>query len=170
LLINDVELRSWETIRVMNGVRLEVLASPRKQREISQLLTDLRRLCDLNVVMNARLVEVDRAFYVKHIAPLIAADRDAAEPKGILAIDGPLFKRLAREKLVLESEESKLRPNRKENFLAYQEVVRFTAGPKPDKDKAAPVGSALAGVSFEVRSILSLSSFRFNPFDFIVIS
>ncbi len=155
-LMNNVDLRSWESIRVMNGVRLVVFASPFKQEEIGDLLVYLRRQCDLNVVMNARLYEVDRAFYIKHIAPLVAADKPSEEPGGIVSIDGPLFKRIARQKFLLESEDVKIRPTRKEIFISHQDAVRFTAGPKQGKEERAPLGTALPGVSFEVRPVLSM--------------
>jgi hypothetical protein len=92
LLANDVPLKPWETIEVVNGTRLNVYAAPQTQRNIHEFLDSLRRLPDTAVIMNARLYEVDRTFFKKHVAPLFAGDVDDdwhANRNGLLRADAP---------------------------------------------------------------------------------
>jgi hypothetical protein len=154
-LSNGVALRPWETIEILNGTRLAVFASPTRHEEIDDLLSVLRRRADVAVIMNARLYEVDRAFFAKHVAPLFARDKDSDERPQVIPIEGPLFKKIIQEKLLLESEDEKLRPRQKAPFLSRQEVFRFAAGPHPTKAGEAVTGTGTAGVSFEVQPVLS---------------
>jgi hypothetical protein len=151
LLSNAVEFQSWETIDIINGSRLVVFASRARQEEVDDLLFGLRRLADLFVLMNARLYEVDRAFYATNVAPLFA--RDKGERPQVVSIDEALFRKISKEKVVLESEEDRLRPNRQTVFLSRQSVYRFTAAADNDGTKLMETG--LAGVSFEVQPLVS---------------
>jgi hypothetical protein len=155
LVLNEVDLRPWETIDVLNGVKLVVLASPTRHEEIADLLQALRRLADLAVVMNARLYEVDRAFFAKHVAPLFPADAPPEERPRVVAIDKSLLEKVTRQKLLLESEDIKIRPNQQARFLSRQSAFRFAAGPRPDKEDRTLTGTGLAGVSFEVLPLVS---------------
>jgi hypothetical protein len=139
---------------------LEVFASPARQEQIAELLAALRRWLDEAVVMNARLYEMDRAFFTKHIAPLFAGEEDNRPV--VLGIDGPLLKKIMQQKLLLESEDVKIAPNHSSNFLSHQSAFRFsTPASAADKDrhdwnkKETAIGTGLAGVSFEVLPLVS---------------
>jgi hypothetical protein len=149
-----VDLRSWETVHLLNRTRLVVVASPSRHEDIASLLNALRRLLDVAVVINARLYEVDRAFYARNVAPLFARYKDPDERPRVLPIDGPLLKQIIRQKLVLESEDVKLRPNRTVAFLSRQKALRFSRG--SGKEGRPRIGTALTGVSFEVEPAISL--------------
>jgi hypothetical protein len=154
-LSNRVAMRPWETVHLLNGARLAVLASPSRHEAVADLLVMLRRISDVAVVMNARLYEVDRAFFTKQVAPLFARDEDPDERPKAVRIDGPLLKRISQEKLLLESEDDKIRPRQEACFLSRRDVVRFNAGPDPTKAGEALTGTGLAGVSFEVQPLVS---------------
>ena len=153
-LMNEANLRSWETVEVRNNNRLVVLACPTSQEEIADHLQALRLLLDVAVVMNARLYEVDRAFYTKHIAPLFPADKGPDKIPSVACIDVPLLKAVSKQKLLLESDEIRLRPERETAFLSQQDVFRYAV--RSDPNRVRPIlGTGLAGVSFEVRPLIS---------------
>jgi hypothetical protein len=154
-LMNEVGLQPWETIEVLNATRMGVFVSPTRHEEVINLLACLRRLADVAVVMNARLYEVDRAFFTKHVAPLFSQDKDAEEQPLALPINGPLFKIIAQKKYLLQSENSKIRPHELAHFLSQQIVFRYAAGPHPTKEGLTLTGTGLAGVTFEVRPRIS---------------
>jgi hypothetical protein len=154
-LLTEVDLQPWESIQVRNDVRLVVQASSGQHEQIAEHIERLRRLADLAVVMNARLYEVDRAFFVKHFAPLFAADADSEERPRVIPPDGALFKKIYRQKVVQESEFLKIRPRRQVPFFSRETVFRFGARPKLKKADRTTPGVGLIGVSFEVRPLVS---------------
>jgi hypothetical protein len=154
-LLAQVQTQEWETVRLLNGSRLEVVASPDRHDEIANLLHALRRLTDLAVVANARLYAVDRAFYVKNIAPLFAKLKKPTERPRVVAIESAaLLGQITRQKLLLESEDVKLRPGRTATFLARQKAFRYLAGTR-DAAGGPRAGIGLQGVSFAVRPSVS---------------
>jgi len=155
LLSDLVELRPWESVELLNGARLAVLASPVRQEEVDNLLVGLRRLSDTFVVMNARMYEVERAFYTKHVAPLFFRARATDQRTEIVPIDEALLRRISKEKLLLESEDDRLRLRQDTVFLSRHTVFRFAAGPDPRKAGDALMETGLAGVSFEVQPLVS---------------
>lgn len=152
-MLGGVELRPWEKIEVLNGTRLAVLASPDNHGQIADILASVRRMSDVAIVMNARLYEVDRGFFSKHITPLFAKDKEGKARSTIVAIEAPLLKRILQQKVLLESEEVKLRPSAKRTFLSRHSVFRFASG--RDTDGFPRTGAGLTGVSFEVRPLAS---------------
>ena len=144
LLAKVVTLEPWETVQVLNGARLVVHATPTRQREVESLLQAMRRLADLGVYMNARLYEVDQAWYAKHVAPLLAKDGGQA----VVAIDGTLLKKITPHKVILESESVKLRPNQPAGFLSMESQYRYATG-------VGGIETGLAGVTFTVRPLVS---------------
>jgi hypothetical protein len=152
LLFHAVSFEPWETVEVLNAARMEVFCSPERQQEVASLLDALRRLADNAVVMNARLYEVDRAFYTKNIAPLFA--RREGEGPRVVAIDEPLLKRILRKKLLQESEEDRLIPGREQLFLSRRGVFRFLDKPREGAARKR-IATGLAGVSFSVRPMVS---------------
>ncbi len=155
-LVTDlVEWRSWESVEFLNGARLDVVASPTTHGEIDDLLVGLRRMADTFVVMNARLYQVDRAFYSKHVAPLFLRARDTDPRVEIVPIEEPLLRRINKEKLLLESEDDRI-PRRQDTvFLSRQSVFRFAGGPDPRTAGKLLTETGLAGVSFEVQPLIS---------------
>jgi hypothetical protein len=153
LLFHAVSFQPWETVQVLNAARLDVLCSPRRHEDVADLLALLLRMADNAVVMNARLYEVDQAFYQRHIAPLFARAKGALESPRVLPIGDSLLKRITRQKLLLESEEAPLLPQVESIFLARQSVFRFLGRSREGEGKRTAVG--LAGVSFSVRPLVS---------------
>jgi hypothetical protein len=153
LLTNAVDLEEWEGIEVHNGIRLTVLASPSRQCEVADLLAALRRTNDVSVVMNARLYEMDRAVFTKHIAPHFAKQKVRGEAPSISQIDAPLLEILTKQNLLAESEDEKLLPDQEAAFLSQQSVFRLDGGVMHGGRKKT--GTGLAGVSFRVRPRVS---------------
>jgi hypothetical protein len=155
-LIDGAALRPWETVQLVNDVRVVVVASPLRHQDVEELLTMLRRLADTAVVMNARIYEVDRAFFTKHVAPLFAVEGGSDDRPVVFPIQGPLLERLTKEKLVLQSEDVKLRPHQRVVFLSLRSGLRFAGAPDLMDAAHMPTGAAATGVSFEVRPRVSL--------------
>ncbi len=149
-------------MQVRNGTRLVVRATEDTHDRIANLLDALRRLADVAVVMNARLYEVDRAFYAKHIAPLLADPKAPAGPR-LVSVSEALVKQLAKQRLVLEGESVKLRPREQTRFLSLQTPYRYLArfgaplvGGLEEKMERVPVyRTGLAGVSFLADPVVS---------------
>lgn len=158
---NATELQSWETLEAANGARLVVVASLGRQEEIVAVLQALRAYADLAVVMNARLFEVDREFYAKNVAPTLAKEKDAEAPPSVQTIDGPLFKKIAQQKLVATSDFEKIEPGKLTGFLSKQCVFRYDAGPSLESNVEKRgairkiIGTGLSGIRFEVLPLIS---------------
>jgi hypothetical protein len=141
-------LRPREKIEILDRTRLAVRASIHGQDAFADTLQALRYMSDNAVIMNARLYEVDRDFFRKQVAPLFVGERPA-----LVAIDDGFLKKIVRHRLIQESEDRKLRPNARSMFLSRHSVFRYNAGRNAKGDPRP--GSGLAGVSFEVRPIVS---------------
>jgi hypothetical protein len=152
VLMNGVDLRPWETIQILNGIRLELFASRTRHKEISELLEALRRLADVAVIMNARLYEVDRAFFSKRVAPLFVKEKGSKERPVVIPIEGALLKAITQQKLLLESEDIKIYPEQKAVFLSLHSAFRHGAAAQQASD---PTDFGMTGVSFEVRPLVS---------------
>ena len=159
LLANYVKLRPWESVEALNGMRLDIVATPVQHDEIDRHLSSLRHNPDL-VVMNARLYEVDKAFYTKHVTPLFVRDGETNEQPVVRRIDGPLFKKIAQQKLLVSSDDIPIKPGMVSTFLAKQSMFRFAASPiKDDRPGRAAdrtvTGTGLSGVSLDVKPLIS---------------
>jgi len=154
-LMNGIAMQPWETVQLSNGGRLAVFASPLRHEEFVDLMDALRQISDTAVVMNARLYEVDRQFFTKHVAPLFSRDDDSEERRVVIPIDGSLFKTIARQKQLLASEDNKIRPHQEARFLSRQSVYRYAAGPHPTEKGQTMTGTGMAGVTFTVRPLVS---------------
>src|SRR5205823_4143760 len=73
---------------------------------------------------------------------------EQAIERAVLPLTGPLFKAILKQKVLAESEDSKLWPHQEAAFLARQSAFRYAAGEKV-------VGTGLAGVTFAVRPEVS---------------
>jgi hypothetical protein len=146
-LMSICPLRSRERMETLDGTRLAVRASIHNQDGIADTLESLRRMSDTAVFMNARLYEVDRDFYRKNVVPLFDDKRPA-----IVALDDAFLKKIVSHKLIRESEDRKLRPSEKSLFLSRHRVFYFVAALK---EMGVRMGTGQAGVSFEVRPLVS---------------
>jgi hypothetical protein len=161
LILTEVDPESWGatplsgSIRILNGTKLNVRTTSDRHAMVDDLLTALRRLADLAVVMNARLYEVDRAFYAKQIAPLLV-EAKSGSVRRLLAVDDALAKKLERYPLVLKGDELKLRPWEQSRFLSWQTPFRYVAHPgDPKREPAKVYRTVLAGVSFFLHPAVS---------------
>jgi hypothetical protein len=143
VLTTAVPLRPWESAELVNGTRLVVNATPERHSWFVELLDQLDRLADIAVVMNARLLEVDRAFFDKHVAPLFAVHVKEVAPPEVVLVPVALFKLLAGPKPLIASDDVKLYRGRESVFLSRRKPVRF----RPDDDPAA---FGIEGISFTV--------------------
>lgn len=150
LILADVDPFS---LQVLNGTKLQVHATRTAHATVGSLLDALRRLLDAQVLMNARLYEVERAFFAKHIVPLFAKNGHPEERPAVVAIEGDLLRRVTKQKLLGESDPVKIRPGEDTVFLAQQRAFHYQAG-TPGTGRIQ-TGTGLAGVSFEVRATLS---------------
>jgi hypothetical protein len=155
IVSNAIDLQDFESLEVENGARLVVTALPRHHAEIESLLEALRRMADVAVVINARLYEIDRTVYAKHVAPLFVKDQNTGKPPAIASVDTLVFRAVtAKGKALLSSEEMRLRSNESVAFLSKQSVFRYDGGPGAD-EKLRVVLTGKAGVSFRVRPQVS---------------
>lgn len=152
-LTNESDVQPSETMQLLNRTQLSVSATPRRHEEIGDALAALRRMTDEAVVMNARIYEVDRAFFTKNVAPLFRSETD--QPT-VVNIDGPLFKAITRQKLILKSEDRQTRREQNVAFLSHESVFRYASGPHPTKPGQTLIGTGVSGVSFQVRARISL--------------
>ena len=150
-------LQPWETVQILNGTRLEVFASFDRQLQIADLIEALRRQLGDSVIMNARLYEVDRVFFAKRVAPLLAGDKETGDRPAVIRIEEALFKELDRQPLLLKGDETKLPPEQIASFLSRQNVFRYSAGPHPSIIGRTLSGIGLEGVTFEVRPLIDPS-------------
>lgn len=79
LLVSNVDPKGWRdrrwSIVEVNGTALEVRTTQANHELIGDLLAALYRLTDVQVVVEAGLYAVDRAYYEKELAPLFARNR-----------------------------------------------------------------------------------------------
>ena len=154
MVANAENLEPWESIDILNDSRLVVFASPRRQWSIDGLLQEQRRLLDNAVLMNARLYEVDRTVFEKHIAPRLVGEYPE-DRKVIVPLDSTLCKIISQQKIVAQSEDKLLRPKEWVSFLSLQRVVRYVTGPHPKVEGATLTGTVQTGLNFEVRPLIS---------------
>lgn len=134
LLTTTIPLRPGEAVELVNGTRLIVSAAGDRHEQFHDLLDQCGRLLDLSAVMNARLFEIDNAFYEKNVAPLFSAN----DSPPVVRLDGPTFQKFASVKPLAVSDGMRLRHGAESVFLARQLPFR------------APAGAGLEGVSFAV--------------------
>jgi hypothetical protein len=162
---NVLELRTWETIEILNRTRLVFSASPARHAEMRDLLSAIRRFADARVVMNARLYETDRVFYNREIAPLFAKSKQGEPAAPIQSIRSDLFKKITRQRMLLESEELKIHDKQSAVFLSRQSIFQYAGEPpilvtepaadQPKKPEKKTTDSDLEGVTFEVTAQIS---------------
>jgi hypothetical protein len=143
-----------ESIQVLNGSRLVIRATGARHAEIAGWMVMFRRLNDLAVSLNARLYEVDEAFYTK-VKNAKYVPRDVAEAE-FLKLDEnakereseSVFALLEKQKPLVAGDEVKVDDGREAEVLTF-----FTAGrclPSPDQVRKGEKGLQvfLEGVAF----------------------
>jgi hypothetical protein len=87
LIVKEVEPKEWRgerfSIIEVNGTSLEIRTTKANHAEIAALLAALRRLADVQVVVEAGLYAVDQAFYEKEIAPRFAKNNSRPLSLGV---------------------------------------------------------------------------------------
>jgi hypothetical protein len=157
-IIAAVDPDSWgtaagsPTIQVENGTKLVVRATNARQKQVAHFLTVLRRLADVAVVMNARLYEVDRAFYVEQIVPGLTNPRQPGSRRLVAYPGETLLRKIERHKRIMEGDALKIPPGRQAAILSWQQAVRYVAQ-QADSDigQKKAYRTALEGVSFFAR-------------------
>lgn len=123
-LLTTLRLRPWESVELANGTKFVVNASTEKHGEFIDLVDQLRRLADLALVMNARVIEVDREFFNRHVAPLFVKGPDGGEPAAIALVPEALFNMLVDRKSLMVSEDIKFFRGRESVFLSRDAPIR----------------------------------------------
>lgn len=147
-VLAEAALRPWESLEARNGTHLVLTGSARRHDAVADALTGMAGLLDVAVGMNARLYEVERAFFDRRVAPRFAADAETGQRPAVVAIDDALFRALARRPPLAEGVAGRLPPDRASAFLTRQTAYRYAAGD-------GTVGTGLAGVAFTVAPRLS---------------
>jgi hypothetical protein len=119
-----------EAIQILNGTRLVIRATAAEHAQIDELLAALRRLDDLAVTVQARLYEVDEAFYTR----LKNARRVPLEELEKQVLDGnppgdDLFKLLAKQPLVQTGDAITVDTRREVGLLSRQQSVLCLPSP-----------------------------------------
>lgn len=146
-------IKNAATIRVVNGTKLVVETNRDRHELIANLLAALRRLGDLAVVMNARLYEVDRAFYGKHVAPLLPKAVNGKQNWAV-PVTVALWQQLEKLKPFEHGSDVKIKPGKATAFLSVQFPYRYvTRFGKPDKINPVvnEYDTGLSGVAFRAR-------------------
>jgi hypothetical protein len=111
-------------------------------------------MSDLAVVMDARLYDVEPAFYAEHVAPLFVPLKDKAEKRLVAKMPPALVKMLLQQKLIVADDALKIRPGQKTTYLSWQRALFYRDQPG-DPDKEQVNRTLLEGVSFHVLPIVS---------------
>ncbi len=128
ILTTTISLPPWESVRLVNGTQLVVNASVERQEYFVDLLDQLRRLADRSLIMNARVIEVEKEFFDRHIAAMFAKNPAGGEPPEVVLVPAPLFKMLAERKPLIASDDVKLLRGRESVFLSEYWPVRTASG------------------------------------------
>lgn len=135
LLTTLTEPRAFESLQIFNGKSLLAHATPVKQRDMRELIESLRRIADVAVVMDARLFEVERTFFVQHAAPLFIDEKAKSERSIALIGDGPLLERLSKLKPIARSVDDMLKGGRAGLVVSVRQAVK-TFKSRPGDDPA----------------------------------
>ena len=141
----------FPSIQVLNGTRLVIRTNEDGHTGADNLVQALRRLNDLQVILQTRLYEVDDVFYQK----LKNMKRIPFEEEEKDLLDGrpspwePLFKLLKKQKLVQRGEEIKVGDGAKPVLLSRQKVMTCLPKWEPFRKEAKGRQTILLGVSFQ---------------------
>jgi hypothetical protein len=139
-----------DAIQVLNGDRLVIRANAARHAQMAEMLQAIRRLSDLAVIVNAKLYEVDRAFYTRlqNTKRLSINELEELDGKGASEKGDTLFNLLPKHKLVLAGEEVKGDNGQEVALLSRHRVVRCLPGPDQARRGVKARQTVLDGVSF----------------------
>ncbi|MBM4070698.1 MAG: tetratricopeptide repeat protein [Planctomycetes bacterium] len=159
LILGSVDPESWDSsekssLRIVNGTRLVVHARVERHLEIAGLLDGLRHRAG-PVIMNARVVEVERLCYAQHIRPLLVDPRGLA--RTVTRIDKALEEALDRHKLVAKGNDGKLADGMEHTLVARFDAFSYAAElPQAGKEEAAASRRAVLD-GFSIRAHVAVS-------------
>ncbi len=133
-----------------NNAQLVIQANYRDHSKIADALNWLRRLADLAVVMNARLLEVDKKLFDQRLAPMFAGSKERPEGRTLARADDSLVKILNKQKVILREEPLKIIPGQSEVFLALYKPFQILG---LNKDRRPEISQL--GVGFSVKAAIS---------------
>ena len=155
-IVSSIDPKSWQysatdhgRMDIVNGTRLLVCATADRQEKIVELLQAVRRRVDFSVRLQARLYEVDDAFYAK-LKNAKRIDREEAE-KQFLAGTLPkneLFELLPKQKMVLAAEDITIDSGKENGFLSHHQIVACLGSPEQYRQGDKNLQIILEGVSF----------------------
>jgi hypothetical protein len=139
------------TLRELNGTKLEIRTDPAHHAEIATLLTALRRLAEISVVLSSELYEVDRDFAARRVEPALG--------------DGKRVGAGVTDDLAKQSREagSRLQTNRVTVLNGREAAVfsrRTAIAYSPPPAAAAAPASATAFEGFGLRARVAVSADR----------
>lgn len=160
LIAKEIDPEDWGgagrlgRLQIRNGTKLVIQTTASKQEQIEDMLAQYRRMLDLAVIMDARLIEVERAFYERELAPLFARKGPVAHDRLVVPVDAKMVALLQKENVILRGDPLKILPEAEEVFLSWHDVTRRSS---PDgRDLAPPLDrAALTGFSLRVRPDVS---------------
>jgi len=116
-----------DAIRIVNGNRLVIRTSPDNHALVVNLLQALRRLGDIVVNVQARLYEVDDAFYtkLKNAKPVDWEEEEQRIVQGKPPLSEPFFKLLAKQQMILAGDEIKVDDGLVASLLSQHHTVSF---------------------------------------------
>jgi hypothetical protein len=119
-----------DAIQVRNGTRLVIRASAARHAEIAGLVAAYRRLADVSVLVQARLYEVDEAFYqrLKTVKRLPLDELEERFLAGKPAENDELHKLLGKQKMIQAGDEVKADDGREVALLARQNAFTCLPG------------------------------------------
>lgn len=136
-LANEVELRPFESIRVANGKTLLVRAGWSKQQDIDSLIRLLQRQHDIGVVAEAKLYQVDRDFFDKHVAPLLRHEKDGFPLlANIVSFGSPSLDALLKKTAVAECSETLVLDEKSSILSLHESFARWEKADEPKPKRA----------------------------------
>ena len=155
-IVSSIDPESWNhaiaghgSIDMVNGTRLVIRATANRQAAIKELLWSLRRLGDIAVRLQARLYEVDDAFYAK-LKNAKRIDREELEKQfltGTLPKD-ELFELLPKQKMVLAGDDITIDSGKEIGFLSHHQIVACLVSPEQYRRGKTNLQTIPEGVSF----------------------
>jgi hypothetical protein len=152
LIVTSIDPESWNatgdsTLEEINGSKLQITTTPRRQAEIVELLASARRRLDLRVDLKCELFEVERKVYEKEFKNKMKGERAGEPEDGVLVALRERGTRLKETEVhAADGETVQLMSQRR----AYTYVLKPRAA-----GKAAVYGSGLAGL--RVTAVVSVS-------------
>ena len=152
LLIKDVDPKGWRGERFsivdVNGTALEIRTTKTNHEQIVSYLAALRRLIDVEVVVEAGVYAVDRAYYEKEFALRFA--KNHSRPLGLGVEEEEKLRKASRSE---KANKVRLSDGGRGQVFSLQRAVMYEWLPPLSKCKTDEV--ALVGVRFDMEARVS---------------